>query len=289
MKRFILAGPIIITLYGVSLAQEWVSEVAKRVKPSVVTVVARGGNEETKDKTGSGFFVNLITGKKPGKIESVEAFARRVRERLDSYHDWRDEELVRRLLERTPEYRSRVRHNFKLNDDAPKIVRLSNASAGSFVVTNWHVVANSTSISIRTSDKKSYDVSKVVFFSSDSDLAVLQINISKEKYPALQITDAFPEEGDRVLVIGTPLGMLEGSLSDGIISSLRNVPSVGTVLQITAPVSQGSSGSPVVNSEGKVVGVVTLGLKLGQNLNFAMPWFTVARMLNPDDPLNLYD
>jgi S1-C subfamily serine protease len=90
------------------------------------------------------------------------------------------------------------------------------------------------------------------------------------------------------LVVGSPLGVLEGSLFDGIISSLRKIPKIGTVLQITAPVSPGSSGSPVINTEGKVTGVVTSQLTQGQNLNFAMPWLTLARLLSPEDPLGLY-
>jgi S1-C subfamily serine protease len=92
-----------------------------------------------------------------------------------------------------------------------------------------------------------------------------------------------------VLVVGNPYGLFEGSLSDGIISSLRDFPHVGRVLQITAPVSPGNSGGPVVNMSGQVVGVVTFGLKQGQNLNFAMPWFTLARLLSHDDPFGLFE
>jgi S1-C subfamily serine protease len=220
--------------------------------------------------------------------DEMAAFAERVKNKFSEYRDVEDEDLVRRILERTPEYRDRVRFPYPFQDSAPNIFRVSKVGNGSLIVTNWHVVANSKSIEIRTQDKRSYSVLRIVAYSVQGDLALLQTNAPSQKYQPLQIADAFPEEGERVLVVGNPLGLLEGSLSDGIVSSLRKTRRAGLVLQITAPVSPGSSGSPVVNSSGQVVGVVTLGLTLGQNLNFAMPWFTLARLLDPQDPLGLY-
>lgn len=73
--------------------------------------------------------------------------------------------------------------------------------------------------------------------------------------------------GESVVVIGSPKG-LETTVSDGIVSSIREE---GEVLQITAPISPGSSGSPVFNSKGEVIGVATFTVKDGQNLNFAIP------------------
>src|SRR5439155_24690357 len=78
-------------------------------------------------------------------------------------------------------------------------------------------------------------------------------------------------------VIGNPLG-LEGTVSDGLVSAVRDVPELGRMLQITAPVSPGSSGGPVVNMKGQVVGITRGLLKGGQNLNFAVPGDLVARL-----------
>ncbi len=75
--------------------------------------------------------------------------------------------------------------------------------------------------------------------------------------------------GERVLVIGNPLG-LSGSVSDGIVSAFRPSAKYGKLIQITGPISEGSSGSPVVNLKGEVIGVATLNLEGGQNLNFAI-------------------
>jgi len=69
---------------------------------------------------------------------------------------------------------------------------------------------------------------------------------------------------------GSPLG-LEQTVSEGIVSGVRLFPPVGTFLQITAPISPGSSGSPVLNMKGEVVGIVSFHISKGQNLNFAIP------------------
>src|SRR5262249_50985146 len=73
-------------------------------------------------------------------------------------------------------------------------------------------------------------------------------------------------EGQKVIVIGNPTG-LTGTVSDGIISAFREDRSL---IQITAPISQGSSGSPVMDETGHVIGVATLVSAEGQNLNFAI-------------------
>ncbi len=85
---------------------------------------------------------------------------------------------------------------------------------------------------------------------------------------------SLPREGDKIVVFGSPLG-LQGSISDGIVSTIRNTTN-GNYIQITAPISPGSSGSPVVNMSGRVVGIATLNIKGGQNLNFAIPAQEVA-------------
>ena len=77
------------------------------------------------------------------------------------------------------------------------------------------------------------------------------------------------EIGETVYAIGSPVG-LEGTFSNGIVSGFRNVGEQ-RLIQITAPISPGSSGGPVTNSKGAVVGVAVATLKDGQNLNFAVP------------------
>jgi tetratricopeptide (TPR) repeat protein len=78
-----------------------------------------------------------------------------------------------------------------------------------------------------------------------------------------------PEEGERVFAIGNPL-RLEGSVSDGIVSAVREVPDIGRIVQITVPVSHGNSGSPLFNMQGQVIGIVTVKVTNGQNINLAL-------------------
>ena len=101
------------------------------------------------------------------------------------------------------------------------------------------------------------------------DLVVAAVAGLPGEVPCLKITGAIPEVGERVAVVGSPLG-LEQTLSDGVISALRRT-SAGSYPQISAPVSTGSSGSPVVNMKGEVVGVTSLQVVRGQNPNFAVP------------------
>ena len=80
-----------------------------------------------------------------------------------------------------------------------------------------------------------------------------------------------------MLVIGNPLG-LEGSVTNGIVSAVRDIPTFGRIIQITAPISSGSSGSPVVNMQGQVIGVATLQITGGQSVNFAIPSERISQL-----------
>jgi tetratricopeptide (TPR) repeat protein len=86
----------------------------------------------------------------------------------------------------------------------------------------------------------------------------------------LPIEKNTPQEGESIVVIGNPFG-LEGSVSNGIVSAVRDIAGYGQIIQITAPISPGSSGSPVVNMQGQVIGIATLQAAEGQSLNFAVP------------------
>jgi tetratricopeptide (TPR) repeat protein len=86
-----------------------------------------------------------------------------------------------------------------------------------------------------------------------------------------------PKVAERIIVYGSPMG-LEKTVSDGIISAIREVPGYGKLIQITAPISPGSSGSPVLNMQGEVIGIATFQFIEGQNLNFAIPSEKIANL-----------
>lgn len=139
------------------------------------------------------------------------------------------------------------------------------------VVTNLHVLRGATRAEIKTLDGKGkvYPVSGALAVDEEGDLALLSVDTPPERARSSQLSATLPDEGERIFVIGNPL-RLEGSVSDGIVSAVREVPKVGNIIQITAPISHGNSGSPIFNLEGEVVGVVTVKVTNGQNINLAI-------------------
>jgi hypothetical protein len=129
-------------------------------------------------------------------------------------------------------------------------------------------------------DKIEFKVAYVLAENEEKDLIKLAVDVprgSLEPGMWLDIDPAFPDVADKIIVIGTPMG-LGRTVSDGIISAIREIPDRGLVFQMTAPISRGSSGSPVIDMHGKVVGVAFLQIVNGQNLNFAIPGENVINL-----------
>jgi S1-C subfamily serine protease len=148
------------------------------------------------------------------------------------------------------------------------------------VVTNLHVIRGAQRGEIKTLDGKGkvYPVTGLLAVDEDGDLALLSIATMPADRPrATELATVLPDEGEQIVVIGNPL-KLEGSVTDGIVSAVREVPNVGKIIQITAPVSHGNSGSPVFNLKGQVVGVVTVKVTNGQNINLAIGATRVAKL-----------
>lgn len=139
------------------------------------------------------------------------------------------------------------------------------------VVTNLHVIEGARRVAIRTLDGKgkTYEVAGVLSLDEEGDLALLSVSLPPERARQLELSAALPEEGESVFVIGNPL-RLEGSVSSGIVSALREVPNLGKIVQTTAPISHGNSGSPLFNMKGQVIGVITIKVTNGQNINLAL-------------------
>lgn len=136
------------------------------------------------------------------------------------------------------------------------------------ILTNYHVIAGASRVEVRTVDRTVFTVSSISPANKDADLARLQLPDGSRLKP-LRFSTTPPRVGTKIFVVGNPLG-LTGTVSDGIVSALRSLPKLGNLIQITAPISAGSSGSPVVNLDGEVVGLVTMDIEGGQNLNFAI-------------------
>jgi len=145
------------------------------------------------------------------------------------------------------------------------------------VITCRHVLRGSKRAWVKTSKGKIYPVKTIVAEDVGSDIVRVSVDIPQNFVYPLKLSYSIPEVGERVIVIGSPLG-LEQTVSDGIVSAVREIPKYGKVIQITAPISPGSSGSPVLNMKGEVIGIATFQDTRGQNLNFAIPSEKLAKL-----------
>lgn len=145
------------------------------------------------------------------------------------------------------------------------------------VVTNRHVIDNAFRAEVHSYTGAIYQVKGVIAVDAEGDLALLRIEAPANQVRPLLLDKTSPQEGESVVVIGNPLG-LEGSVTNGIVSAVRDIPTFGRIIQITAPISPGSSGSPVVNMQGQVIGVATLQITGGQSVNFAIPSERISQL-----------
>jgi serine protease Do len=123
---------------------------------------------------------------------------------------------------------------------------------------------------------------KIVSIDTVNDLAVVSVGTSLTSTP-LPLAPGEVKPGEQVYAIGNPQG-LEKTISQGIVSGLRERDG-RKLIQVTAPISHGSSGGPVLNAKGEVVGVAVGMLEDGQNLNFAVPVDYVRTLLaHKDEP-----
>jgi len=139
-------------------------------------------------------------------------------------------------------------------------------SSDGLVITNNHVVEKAENLVVRCGDQESK--AEVRRSSKTPDLALLATSLKTTEHLTLNETYNRDLVGLDVFVIGNPYG-LEGTFSTGIISGLREIEGV-RYIQISAPISPGNSGGPVLLRDGTVIGIATLGSKVGQNLNFAI-------------------
>ena len=147
------------------------------------------------------------------------------------------------------------------------------------VVTNLHVIRGAVRAEIKTLDGKGkvFPVKGTLAIDEEGDLALLSVETALERARSSELASELPDEGETIFVIGNPL-KLEGSVSDGIVSAVREVPNSYRIIQITAPISHGNSGSPVFNLRGQVLGVVTVKVTNGQNINLAIAAARVAQL-----------
>lgn len=137
-------------------------------------------------------------------------------------------------------------------------------SSDGATITNYHVIRGATRATAKFGDGSSSDVTGVVAFDESHDVAVLKL--ASPPQSALHIGDSDGVQvGQKIIAIGSPLG-LQNTVSEGIVSGLRN-----GIIQMSDPISPGSSGGAVFDSYGNVIGISVATVTAGQNLNFAVP------------------
>jgi hypothetical protein len=162
------------------------------------------------------------------------------------------------------------------------------------VVTNCHVIKSGASAVIKLPDGSFFTVDGLLAFDEYNDIAVIKAHGNNFKTVALGDSDRL-QIGDEVVAIGSPLS-LESTVSNGIVSGIRDekkdvfdeMAGHGQkILQITAPISHGSSGGPLFNMAGEVVGITSATLVDGENLNFAVAINDAKKLLRTLDEHNV--
>jgi S1-C subfamily serine protease len=143
---------------------------------------------------------------------------------------------------------------------------------GGLIATNLHVIEGEAKIRVKLyKDTTEYPVTMIAGVDRGHDLALIWIQ-PKKQLPVLHLGDSGRlSAGDRIYAIGNPLGVFDYSVTDGLISQVRELTPDLTILQISAAISPGSSGGPLFNQAGEVVGVTTAIITQGQAINLAVP------------------
>jgi S1-C subfamily serine protease len=143
-------------------------------------------------------------------------------------------------------------------------------TAADRIVTNLHVIKGAGVIRIQSFDGKTTTVRKVVAVDELDDLALLQLEARHVDAAVLQLADSVPIEGEAIVVMSNPPDS-QWKLTQGRVGPIWQFKGTGKRIQITASIFPGSSGGPVVNNEGDVVGIAVMHFEGDDELNFAVP------------------
>lgn len=152
-----------------------------------------------------------------------------------------------------------------------------------WIATNFHVIADADELTVTESNGRTSPVAQLIAIDPTHDLALLKIERTGLKPLVLAESEAV-RSGDAVVAIGHPLGF-EDTVSNGLVSAIRHVSEELTVLQISAPIAPGSSGGPLIDDRGRVIGVATAIFRGGQNLGFGVPSEYLTSLVAHPEPI----
>ena len=152
-------------------------------------------------------------------------------------------------------------------------------------ITNRHVLGGACQAQIKTFDGRTYPVEGVVAADERRDLILLQVSAPSSQTATLAVEKSMPRVGEEIIVVSNPRGS-SWSVSRGATSSIWDFQGIGEVIQFEASISPGCSGGPLVNRQGRVVGVVVMQVSSSDELNFAVPAERIKEFrLGPLSPL----
>jgi len=157
-----------------------------------------------------------------------------------------------------------------------------------YIVTNRHVLPAGERAEIKTVNGSVFRIEQIVQEDAQADLVIVSTSASPQESKPVRLSGRLPDVGEKIIVIGSPLG-LEQTVSDGIVSALRRNQHGIEFIQVTAPVSPGNSGGPLLNMRGEVIGVATFQFRGGQNLNFCVAASQVAGMQDGTNAASAYN
>lgn len=136
-------------------------------------------------------------------------------------------------------------------------------------VTNFHVLEDAFSAKAYFTDGTEAQITGVLGYDAYQDWVVMKLE--KGEYPHLELANSENiQGGEKIFTLGSPMG-LSNTISEGLISNPNRMVEGQQYIQISAPISEGSSGGALLNERGQVIGITTAGYNSGQNLNFAIP------------------
>lgn len=155
-------------------------------------------------------------------------------------------------------------------------------AADGTILTNYHVIRGAHSANVHLQDGSTIPSQGAIGFDQYRDVAVLKVQNLTAKPLALADSEKL-QIGDRIIAIGSPLA-IQNTLSDGIVSGIRN-----GLIQTSTPISPGSSGGPLFNKHGEVVGITVAQITGAQNINFAVPINWAKSYLHSSDLTSIED
>lgn len=160
-----------------------------------------------------------------------------------------------------------------------------NYSGTMVIITNYHVIHDTTSRSVTFSNGNGY-AAEITGRDPYADLAVLSVTAPQHEFEPLEVVNSSTlRVGDPVIAIGNPYGLI-GSMTTGVVSALRRAITeeeytggygIANIIQTSAPINPGNSGGPLLNLNGTVVGITTAIIEDSQGLGFAVPSNTIIR------------